>query len=211
MYVPEAFAETDLSTLHALMREHPFATLVTLNEGGLVASHVPLVLSPDDGPFGTLRGHLARPNPQWSTLDTTVDALCIFHGPEAYITPSWYPTKREHGKVVPTWNYVTVHASGPLSVHKDPEWLLANVSAVTDQQEAQRAEPWQVSDAPERFVQTMLRGIVGVELSIVKMDGKWKLSQNRPDVDREGVVSGLAEEQGAGSDISKAAARYNQS
>ena len=209
MYVPEAFAETDLNTLHALMREHPFATLVTLNDGGLVASHVPLVLAADDGEFGTLRGHLARPNPQWSTLNAEVDALCIFHGPEAYITPSWYPTKREHGKVVPTWNYVSVHANGPLRVHKDPDWLLANVTAITEQQEASRAEAWQVSDAPERFVQTMLRGIVGIELEIVRLEGKWKLSQNRPETDRQGVVSGLTEEHGAEAGISKVTANRN--
>ncbi len=206
MYVPEAFVETDLKTLHALMREHPFATLVTLNDGDLNASHVPLVLSPEDGEFGTLRGHLARPNPQWSTLDASVDALCIFHGPEAYITPSWYPSKQEHGKVVPTWNFVTVHATGPLRVHKDPDWLLANVTAVTDQHESGRAEPWQVSDAPDRFVQTMLRGIVGIELSIAKLEGKWKLSQNRPEVDRQGVVGGLADEHGPDEAISRVTA-----
>lgn len=209
MYVPEAFAETDLKTLHALMRNHPLATLVSLNKDGLQASHVPLVLSPDDGEFGTLRGHLARPNPQWSTLDGSVDALCIFHGPEAYITPSWYPSKQEHGKVVPTWNYVSVHASGPLRVHKDAEWLLANVTAVTNQHESERAAPWQVSDAPDRFVQTMLRGIVGVELEIAKLEGKWKLSQNRPEADRRGVVDGLVEEHGAGEAISQVTAERN--
>ncbi len=203
MYVPEAFAETDLTTLHALMREHPLATVVSLNTDHLQASHVPLVLYPDEGPSGTLRGHLARANPQWSTLDASVDVLCVFHGPEAYITPSWYETKKEHGKVVPTWNYVTVHASGPLKVIEDADWLLTNVNAVTDQQEAERAERWRVSDAPDRFVQTMLRGIVGIEIPITGLDGKWKLSQNRPDVDRQGVVRGLAAEHGADEAISR--------
>ena len=119
MYVPEAFAETDLTTLHALMREHPLATLVSLNGERLQASHVPLVLYPDEGHFGTLRGHLARANPQWSTRTEAVEALCIFHGPEAYITPSWYPSKQEHGRVVPTWNYAVVHARGRLEFFED--------------------------------------------------------------------------------------------
>ncbi|MCP5080867.1 MAG: FMN-binding negative transcriptional regulator [Alphaproteobacteria bacterium] len=206
MYVPEAFAETDLTTLHALMHEHPLATVVSLNADRLQASHVPLVLYPDEGPFGTLRGHLARANPQWSTLDASVDGLCIFHGPEAYITPSWYESKKEHGKVVPTWNYVTVHAGGPLKVIKDADWLLTNVNAVTDQHEADRAERWRVSDAPDRFVQTMLRGIVGIEICISQLDGKWKLSQNRPDEDRQGVVQGLADEHGADEAISRVTA-----
>ncbi len=210
MYVPEAFAETDLTTLHALMREHPLATLVSLNGEHLQASHVPLVLYPDEGPFGTLRGHLARANPQWSTRTETVEALCIFHGPEAYITPSWYETKKEHGKVVPTWNYVTVHASGPLKVIKDADWLLANVNAVTDQHEAKRTERWRVSDAPDRFVQTMVRGIVGVEICISHLEGKWKLSQNRPDVDRQGVVQGLASEYGPDEAIARAALERNK-
>ena len=203
MYVPEAFAETDLTTLHALMREHPLATVVSLCGDQLQASHVPLVLYPDEGPFGTLRGHLARANPHWSTHDRAVDALCVFHGPEAYITPSWYESKKEHGKVVPTWNYVTVHASGPLNVVKDADWLLRNVNAVTDQQEAQRAERWKVSDAPDRYVQTMLRGIVGIEICIAQIEGKWKLSQNRPDEDRKGVVHGLAAEHGDEDAISR--------
>ena len=210
MYVPEAFVETDLTTLHALMREHPLATVVSLNADRLQASHVPLVLYPDDGPYGTLRGHLARANPQWSALDPSVETLCIFHGPEAYITPSWYETKKEHGKVVPTWNYVTVHASGPLNVIKDGDWLLANVNAVTDQLEADRADRWQVSDAPDRFVQTMVRGIVGIEICISQLQGKWKLSQNRPDADRKGVVQGLAAEHGADDAIAVAAAERNK-
>ncbi len=209
MYVPEAFAETDLTTLHALIREHPLATLVSLNGERLQASHVPLVLYPDEGPFGTLRGHLARVNPQWSTRTETVGVLCVFHGPEAYITPSWYETKKEHGKVVPTWNFVTVHANGPLEVKKDTGWLLENVNAVTNQQEAERTERWKVSDAPDRFVETMLRGIVGIEICISSLEGKWKLSQNRPDVDRQGVVRGLAAEHGAEEEISRVTAERN--
>lgn len=210
MYVPEAFAETDLSTLHALMREHPLATLITLNENALQASHVPLVLYPEEGPYGTLRGHLARANPQWSNVDASVETLCIFHGPEAYITPSWYETKKEHGKVVPTWNFVTVHACGPLVVKKDAEWLLQNVNAVTDQHEIPRADRWQVSDAPNRFVQSMLRGIVGIEIRLTSLQGKWKLSQNRPDEDRKGVVQGLVREHGAEAPVSQVTADRNE-
>lgn len=210
MYVPEAFVETDPSTLHALMREHPLATVVTLNDGSLHASHVPLVFDPAAGPQGTLRGHLARANPQWSALDTSVEALCIFHGPEAYITPSWYESKKEHGKVVPTWNFVTVHACGPLVVKKDPEWLLANVNAITNQHETGRADRWRVNDAPDRFVQTMLRGIVGIEICISSLQGKWKLSQNRPSEDRQGVVQGLIDEHGADAAISQVTADRNR-
>ncbi|MEM7429602.1 MAG: FMN-binding negative transcriptional regulator [Pseudomonadota bacterium] len=191
MYQPEPFAESDLSKLHGLIRAHPLATLVTLNEGGLQASHVPMVLAAEEGPAGTLRGHLARPNPQWRSPASELEALCIFSGPDAYISPSWYETKKETAKVVPTWNYVTVHAYGPLTVTQDRDWLLQNVSELTDQQERDRPERWQVSDAPERFTETMLRGIVGIEIPITRIEGKWKASQNRPEADRDGVVRGL--------------------
>ena len=191
MYRPEAFDEPDVAKLHALIRSRPLAALVTLNDDGLEASHVPLVLYPDEGEFGTLRGHLARANPQWRAHAPDVEALCIFSGPDAYITPSWYETKKETGKVVPTWNYVTVHAYGPLSVVQDRDWLLRNVNAITDQQERSQPQPWKVGDAPERFTETMLRGIVGIEIRIGRLEGKWKASQNRPEADRVGVIEGL--------------------
>ncbi len=192
MYRSEAFDETGLAKLHALVRVRPLAALVTLNDDGLQASHVPLVLYPEDGEFGTLRGHLARANPQWRAPAPGTEALCIFSGPDAYVSPSWYETKKETEKVVPTWNYVTVHAYGPVSIVQDRDWLHQNVNAVTDQQEQARPDRWRVSDAPERFTGIMLRSIVGVEIPITRIEGKWKASQNRPEADRLGVVSGLS-------------------
>lgn len=203
MYRPEAFDEPELERLHALIRTRPLASLVTLNEDGLQASHVPLVLYKDEGKFGTLRGHLARANPQWKGIAESTEALCIFSGPDAYITPSWYQTKQETGKVVPTWNYVTVHAYGPMSIVTDRDWLHRNVSAITDQQEATRTDPWKVSDAPERFTETMLRGIVGFEIPITRIEGKWKASQNRLEVDRVGVIKGLNEGDGDGREMAR--------
>lgn len=192
MYVPAHFKEERVEAMHALMRGCGLATLVTLTADGLVASHVPLLLDPDPGPFGTLRGHLARPNPQAKGTNEAVQALTIFQGAEGYITPSYYATKRETGKVVPTWNYATVHAYGPIRFFDDADALLDIVTRLTDRHEAGRAAPWAVSDAPADFVAGMLRGIVGFEIPIARLEGKVKMSQNRPAADREGVIAGLA-------------------
>ena len=191
MYRPEAFDEPDVAKLHQLIQSQPLAAVVTLNGDCLEASHVPLVLYPGEGEFGTLRGHLARANTQWRSVSSDVEALCIFSGPDAYISPSWYPSKQDTGKVVPTWNYVTVHDYGQIQIQKDRDWLLRNVNAITDQQEGKRQAPWRVSDAPVRFTETMLRGIVGIEIEITRLEGKWKVSQNRPAADRVGVIEGL--------------------
>lgn len=191
MYMPAHFKETNLETLRALMHEHPLATLVTLGADGLFASHVPLEHDPEPAPFGTLRGHLARGNPQWRDLKPETEALAIFQGPEAYVSPSWYATKRENGKVVPTWNYAVVHARGPLIVHDDPVWLGKLVQRLTDGQERRFAEPWKVDDAPPEFIDRQLKAIVGIEIRLTRLDGKWKMSQNRPAADREGVAGGL--------------------
>lgn len=193
MYVPAHFEETRLEVLHDLVRNHPLATVVTLDRDGLNANHIPMELDPEPMPLGTLRGHVSRANPMWEHFSSDVAALVIFQGPEIYITPSWYQTKQESGKVVPTWNYAVVHAYGPLRIVEDPIWLRALVERLTHRNEAQRAEPWEVADAPGDYIEGQLRGIVGIEIPIARLLGKWKVSQNRPESDRKGVTKGLQE------------------
>ena len=192
MYRPPAFDVADLPELHDLITTSGAAQLVSLTPAGLVGSVVPLLLDADRGPHGTLVGHLARANRHWRDVTAGVESMAIFAGPDAYVSPSWYATKRATGKVVPTWHYVTVHAYGELVVHDDPAWLEALVRRLTDAQEAERAEPWSVDDAPADFVRAQLRAIVGIELPISRLEGKRKLSQNRPAADIVGVVAGLA-------------------
>jgi transcriptional regulator len=191
LYVPPLFKEDRIDVLHAAIRGSGLATLVTLTADGLIASHVPMLLDPDPAPYGTLLGHVARPNPQARGAVPEVQALAIFQGPDAYITPSWYATKRANGKVVPTWNYVAIHAYGPVEFFDDTERLRAIVTRLTEREERTRAEPWAVTDAPADFIDGMLRGIVGFALPIARLEGKWKMSQNRPAQDRAGVVAGL--------------------
>ena len=194
MYTPAQFKVEDSAEVHALMRAHPFAVLVTTGADGLVATHLPTVLKVDEAnPLGRIECHVARPNPQWKSAAPDVDALMIFQGVEAYIRPGWYPSKAEHGKAVPTWNYAAVHAYGRLRVIQDQAWLLAHVAELSDQQEAPFEARWATSDAPESYMAVMARGIVGLELAITRLEGKVKMSQNRPPADREGVVRGLAE------------------
>jgi transcriptional regulator len=177
--------------LHAAVRAAPFASLVTMTTEGLEATPLPLMLDHSDGPRGSLIGHIARANPQWRTTDGTQEALAIFSGPDSYISPSYYETKRLTGKVVPTWNYVTVHVRGRISFTQEPEALLDLVRRLTDLHEGERAAPWAVSDAPPDFIQSQLRAIVGVRVEITALTGKWKMSQNRSPADRAGVVAGL--------------------
>jgi transcriptional regulator len=191
MYNPASFSETRPETLEAAMAGHPLATLVTIGSGRLEASHIPLLYYRTETGLGVLRGHLARANQQWRNLVPASEALAIFSGPQHYVSPAWYPSKQEHGKVVPTWNYVVVHAHGALSLRNEPEWLLENVRALSDAHESSSEMPWQVADAPPEFIQNLLKAIVGVELTINRLEGKWKVSQNRPIPDREGVVRGL--------------------
>ena len=191
MYCPAHFAESRPEALHALMREHPLATLVTMGEAGLNADHVPLILETAADGSAVLRGHVARANPMWKTVRTDLEALAIFHGPEAYITPSWYPAKREHGKAVPTWNYAVVHARGPLRIIHDADWLRTQVESLTQRQETAFAEPWAVSDAPADYIEKMLAAIVGIELALTSLEGKWKASQNQPEGNRGGAAQGL--------------------
>ena len=191
MYVPTHFAETRVEVLHELMRAHPFGALIVLASHGLDANHIPFEIDPHPAPFGTLRGHVARANPVWRDFSPQTDALALFEGPHAYISPAWYPTKAEHGKVVPTWNYAVVHARGPLRVIEDRDWLRQLVEQLTNRYESSRSEPWKVSDAPPPFIDTMIESIVGIEIPIAQLTGKWKVSQNRPEKDRVGVTAGL--------------------
>jgi len=192
MYQVAAFREERIDVMHALIRAHPLAMLVTRAGGTLEADHLPLLIDPVPTPQGTLLGHVARANPLWKQHHDG-EALAIFQGPQVYVTPSWYPEKRASGKVVPTWNYVVVHARGPLLIHDDRDWLRGLVSRLTDQQEAGRAQPWAVTDAPADYIERMLGAIVGIEIPISRMEGKWKVSQNRADADRAGVAGGLAQ------------------
>lgn len=193
MYVPSHFEETRIEVLHQLVHEHSLGALVTLGSDGLDANHIPFELDADPAPLGTLRAHVARGNPVWRDFSKDIDALVVFQGPQAYITPSWYQTKRETGKVVPTYNYIVVHAHGPMRVVEDPGWLRALVERLTNRYEAARPVPWKVADAPDVFVEKQLRAIVGLEIPIKRLVGKWKVSQNRPEADREAVVQGLRE------------------
>jgi transcriptional regulator len=186
------FREDRVERLHGFIRASGLATLVTHTPSGLIASHVPMLLDASPAPYGTLIGHLARPNPQ--ARGALGEALAIFQGPDAYITPSWYATKRATGKVVPTWNYVAVHAYGTVEFFNDPTRLLDVVTRLTERHEGRRSAPWAVSDAPGEFIQGMLRGIVGFAIPVSRLEGKWKMSQNRPIEDRAGVVAGLNEE-----------------
>ena len=203
MYQPLHFREDRLDVQHALVRAHPLGTLVTLTSAGLIANAIPFMLDAAASERGTLKCHVARPNTVWRDADPEHEALVIFQGPASYVTPSWYATKRESGKVVPTWNYAAVHAYGPLLVRDDPAWIRDQVEALTRQQEATRTEPWAVSDAPDDFITAQMRGIVGIEIPISRIEGKWKVSQNRSAADRNGVAGGL---RGDGGDQSLAMA-----
>jgi transcriptional regulator len=191
VYVPAHFNEDRVDTLHELIRGAGLATLVSMTADGLIASHAPMMIDPDPAPYGTLIGHLAKANPHALAADPAIQALVIFQGPDGYITPSYYAAKREHGKVVPTWNYAAIHAYGTLEVFDDPVRLLAVVTRLTNLYETRRAQPWAVSDAPDDFIQGMLRGIVGIALPIARLEGKMKMSQNRPATDQTGVIDGL--------------------
>jgi transcriptional regulator len=194
MYLPSHFAEPRVEVLHEAIRDAGLATLVTTGAEGLDASHLPLLLLPEPGPLGRLVGHVARANPQWRTTPEGSAALAIVLGPDAYVTPSWYPSKRETGRVVPTWNYVAIHVHGTVRFFQEQERLLDIVTRLTDRHERGRPLPWKVADAPPDYLDGMLKGIVGVELTITRIEGKWKASQNRSESDRRGVEEGLRSE-----------------
>ena len=190
MYQPDHFRVDDVPQMHALMRARPFAALISAGPAGLYASHLPTVLK-EEGPYGVIECHLARANPHCRDLGGVDEALMIFQGPEGYITPNWYPSKTQNGKVVPTWNYAVVHAYGRPVVMNEADWLHRHVTELTAQQEQSEAKPWALSDAPKTYVDAMLRGIVGFRFAIARLEGKWKMSQNREPQDRDGVVAGL--------------------
>jgi transcriptional regulator len=191
VYIPPAFQEDDIATLHAAIHAARLATFITATTAGLTGTPLPMILDETEGPHGTLYGHVARANPQW-TLAPIGEAMAVFMGPDAYVTPSWYATKRETGKVVPTWNYVAVHVYGVVEFFEDTDRLRDVVTLLTNLHESPRAEPWAVTDAPEEFIKSQLRGIVGLRMPITRIDGKRKMSQNRSAEDRAGVVQGLA-------------------
>jgi transcriptional regulator len=191
LYNPPPFRETRPEALLAAMAAIGLATLVTRGPGGLAATHLPLLHDPEPAPHGRLLGHLARANPQWRALVPGEEAMAVFLGPEAYVTPRWYPSKAEHGRVVPTWNYLAVHAWGRLRVETEPMALEALVRRLTERHEAGADAPWQVEHAPPAFIAGQLKGIVGIELTITRLEGKGKMSQNRPPADRAGVIGGL--------------------
>ena len=197
LYLPAYFQESRTDVLHALMRARPLATLVTLAESGLVANHIPVETLPDPLPHGVVRGHIARANPLWREYRADSEVLAIFQGPQAYISPSFYPTKLETGEVVPTWDYAVVHARGTLRFVQDSVWLRALVSRLTDAHETSRRVAWKIDDAPSRYIEQMLALIVGFELSIASLTGKWKLSQNHSAANRLGVATGLRATAGA--------------
>jgi transcriptional regulator len=203
MYIPSHNEESSRSVLHALIKAHPLGTWVTQGDAGLIVNHLPFLIDESRGEFGTLIGHVARPNPVWKQFSGSVPSVVVFQGAESYISPSWYPSKAETGKAVPTWNYAVVHARGVPAVFEDRDRLLAHVTKLTETHEAAFDNPWHVTDAPPDFIGAMLRGIVGVEIPLAALTGKWKASQNRSDADRRSVVQSLQQQ---GDDRSRAMA-----
>ncbi len=191
MYLPPQFAQPDIAVMHELIRSRSLATLVTLDSDGLNANHIPLHLSATPSSFGTLSGHVARSNPILNDLNSNIDTLAVFHGPDAYISPSWYATRQEGGKVVPTWNYAVVHAYGRLRIIDDAVWIRAQIEALTAQNEVNFAHPWLLSDAPQEFTDKLIDMVVGIEMVITRLSGKWKISQNQPLENKLSVIEGL--------------------
>ncbi len=190
MYNPAHFEESRPDVLHALVHAHPLSTLVVMSSDGLLANHIPLHLR-QDGPLGTLVGHIARANPLWTQMDANVEALAIFQGPQHYISPGWYATKQEHGKVVPTWNYAVVHGKGTLQLHHETDWIRQLLLDLTSQQESVMPTPWSVDDAPRDYTDALLRALVGIEIPLTSLRGKWKVSQNQPAVNQQSLVAAL--------------------
>lgn len=197
MSQPAIFREDRIDVMQDLIRTHPFAVVVASASGALSADHVPLVLHAEEGRMGTLRGHFGAANPLFRATDEPIPVLSVFQGPHSYVTPSWYVSKSEHGRVVPTWNYAVVHARGALRFIRDADWLLRHLDDLTAQHEAHRQEPWALSDAPDEFVKRQLRGLVGFEIAIADLTGTWKMSQNRIRPDRQGVAAGLRRDHGS--------------
>jgi transcriptional regulator len=194
MYLPQQFVEARLDVLHDLIRAHPLGTLVVCADAALCAEHIPFLLHADGAGGGRLHGHVSRANPVWSSFSGSREALVIFHGPQAYVSPAWYSSRAAHGRVVPTWNYAVVHAYGTPRAVQDPAWLLRHVAQLTGAHEAGQARPWRVAEAPNDYMEQMIGGIVGVEIALARLEGKWKVSQNRMRSDQLGVVAGLQQQ-----------------
>jgi transcriptional regulator len=205
MYIPPAFDEARLDVQHALIRAHPLGLLISMADDELQASPLPFHLAADGSALGTLQGHLPRGNAHWKSIDGK-DVLVVFQGIDSYISPSWYASKREHGKVVPTWNYATVHVRGRVRVIDDPEWIRGQIGRLTNDHESPRTDPWHVTDAPDAFIDSQMKGIVGLEIPIRHIEGKWKVSQNRPPADRASVAAQLDAE--GNPDMSALVKRY---
>ena len=197
MYLPKHFEVTDPAALHELIREHPLGALVMQSERGLEANHVPFEFQPEPAPHGRLLAHVARANPVWRAATEEREVLVIFQGASGYVTPAWYPSKQATGKVVPTYNYAVVHAYGRMRAIEDKAWLHAFVSRLTDRHEAERDDPWHVRDAPDDYIDKMLEAIVGIEITVTRLVGKWKVGQNRTPADQAGVIDGLKARAGA--------------
>lgn len=210
MYQPPHFVETRQDVLHGLIRSHPLGLLISNGQDGPVANAIPFLLDAEAGPNGKLRAHLAKANPQWRLLadNPASPVLVVFQGPDAYVTPSWYETKRETGKVVPTWNYAIVQVRGMVRVIDDAQWIAQQISDLTLSQEGAREAPWAVTDAPPSFVQSQIKGIIGLEIEIAEISGKWKVSQNRPVADRVGVAEGLEKEAAGAPDMARLVRSY---
>lgn len=193
MFQPAVFREERIEPMQAMMKEHPFASVVSMQEGEIVADHIPLMIHPELSYKGVLRGHISRGNSISQKLDESIEVLVMFSGPHHYITPAWYPSKAEHDKVVPTWNYIMVHARGKMTFNTDPHWMLTHLTTLTDHNEKKRNEPWKVSDAPDEFITRQFRGIIGIEIEITDLQGTWKVSQNKTAKDNQGVIDGLIE------------------
>ena len=194
MYLPKHFEEQDPERLRSLIERHPLGSLVTATESGLDANHIPFVFADTGSAAGTLHGHIARANPLWRQVAGDATVLVIFQGPDSFISPSWYPSKRENARVVPTWNYAVVHVHGVLRVVDDPAWVRSHVEALTREHEGKQEAPWAVTDAPADFIEKMVAAVVGIEISITRLVGKWKVSQNRSIADRVAVVEALERE-----------------
>lgn len=203
MYQPPHFREESLEAQHELIRRHPLGLLVSAGPGGLMANPIPFLLDDGAAPLGVLRCHLSKANAQWRELEALEECLVVFQGPQAYVTPSWYATKQETGKVVPTWNYATVQVRARPQVMHDGGWIRRHVGDLTDMNEGRYPAPWAVEDAPESFVASQIKGIVGIELAITGIDGKWKMSQNRSAADRAGVAAGLSVQGGEDAAVGK--------
>jgi len=192
MYIPKYFDEPRIEVMQAFIRDYPLATLVTLSADGLNANHIPLHwLGLGNTPYGCLRGHISRSNPLWTDFDPQTEVLAVFQAENAYISPSWYASKPQTGKVVPTWNYAAVHAYGKLRIIDDPAWIRRQLEAMTDEFEASFPEPWSVADAPDDFTERLLTQIIGIEISVTRLQGKWKVSQNQPPENRGSVIEAL--------------------